>query len=84
MERKSFGNLLPFGNVMIFPGEELPYPEKFMVTFEFHYVLTFLRKLFGNAHRPSLFSIFDNVMRRGRMKTRTAIDIFDDYSGPPM
>jgi hypothetical protein len=62
MERESFGNLLPFGNVMIFPGEELSYPEIFMVTFEFHCVLTFLRKPFGNAHRPSLFLIFDRVM----------------------
>jgi hypothetical protein len=84
MERESFGNLLLFGNVMIFPGEELSYPENFMATFEFHCVLTFLRKLFGNDHRPSLFSIFDKVMWRGRMKTRNAIGVFDDYFGPPM
>jgi hypothetical protein len=42
MERESLGNLLTFGNLMIFPGEELPYPENFMATFEFHCFLTFL------------------------------------------
>jgi hypothetical protein len=62
MEREYLGNLFTFGNVMIFPGEELPYTENFTVTFELHCFLAFLRKQFGNVHQPVLFSIFDRVM----------------------
>jgi hypothetical protein len=58
MEREYLGNFLTFGKAMMFPEEELLYPQNFTVKLEFHCFLAVLRKPFENAHRPqTLFSL---------------------------